>query len=162
MAARDVLIGTVIIFVIAITFFTIKFTADTVISRIVAIPQINSSAATVEAFQGTTTNVNNRLDSLFFGLFIGLFIGIIITGWFVAAIPIFIFIYFIIALIGVIFSTIFSNVWQQVTPASVFSTTVSTMPVTNHILTYLPIYISVMAFVGIVVIYAKPYIIGER
>lgn len=162
MAARDIIVVGIILFVFAMAFFVIKFTADTAITSLVAIPQINQSTATVTALQGSQTNVNNRLDGLFFGVFIGLVIAMIITSWFVGANPIFLFIYFIIALISVVTSTVFADTWQSITQASVFGTTISTMPLTNHIISYLPIYLTVLSFIGIIVMYAKPYITGEQ
>lgn len=162
MAARDVIVISILLFAVAALFFTIKFASDTAIDKIVSIPAINQSEKTVEAFQGAKTNVNARLDYLFLGLFIGFFIAIIITGWFIGANPIFMFIYFIVTVLGVTFSTVMSNAWQQITTASVFGSAISAFPIANHILSYFPLYIAVMAFVGITVMYAKPYIAGEQ
>ena len=161
MAARDVIVISVILFSIAALFFVIKFASDTAIDRIVSLPAINTSQATVDAFQGTKTNLNARLDYLFFGLFIGFILAVIITGWFVGANPIFMFIYFIITIVGVTIGTVLSNVWQQITTSSVFGTTISGFPITNHVLSYFPLYIAVITFIGIVVMYAKQYITGE-
>lgn len=161
MSVRDIIVISILLFAFGIFFFVIKFTADTAIDRIVAIPQINQSTATVAAFEGAKTTVTPRLDGLFFGLFIGFFLAIIITGWFIAGNPIFIFLYMIITVLGVTFSTILANTWQTITTASVFGTTLAAFPITNHILSWLPLYIAVMSFIGVIVMFAKPYMVGE-
>ena len=156
MAVRDVLLIGVLVFVLALGFFVIKFTADTVIAKMVSIPQINQSADTVKSLQGITTGVTNKLDMVVFGVFIGLVIALIITGWFVGGIPIFAFIYSLIVIMGVIFSTVLANVWQTITAKAVFGATLSSFPISNHILNYLPLYTAVIGFIGLVVMFAKP------
>lgn len=162
MAVRDIIVISIVLFAIAALFFTIKYAADTAIDKIVSIPTINESSKAVESFEGTKTNVTARLDYLFMGCFVGFFLAIIITGWFVGANPIFLFIYFLIATIGVTVGAVLSNAWQQITTASVFGSTISAFPITNHILSYFPLYVAAFSFVGIIVIYAKPYLTGEQ
>ncbi len=155
MAVRDVLLISVILFVLGIGFFVIKFTADTVVAKMVSIPLVNQSTDTVASLQGMTT-VTNKLDMVIFGVFIGLVLALIITGWFVGGIPIFAFIYAIVVILGVVFSTVMANVWQTVTTKVIFGTTVSAFPITNHLMNYLPLYIAVVGFIGLVVMFAKP------
>lgn len=162
MAARDVIVIAVIMFIIASVFFVLYFVSNTAINKLVGITAINTSEPTVTALQGTQTNLNNRMDYLFFGLFIGLVLSVIITGWFVGANPIFMFIYFIVSVLGVTFGTVLSNAWQQITQMAVFNNAIAAFPITNHLLSYFPIYIAVITFIGIIVMYAKPYIVGEQ
>lgn len=161
MAVRDVVFIGVILFVIAIGFFVIKFTSDTIVSKMVSIPMINQSQDTVNSLTGMQSKVNNRLDYLFLGLFIGLTLALIITGWFIGGQPIFAFIYTIIVVVSVILSTVFASTWQSITQASIFGTTVSTMPITNHILSWLPLYVAIIGFIGLIVMFAKPSLQGE-
>lgn len=156
MAARDILVIGVILFTIAIGFFIIKFAADSVVTKMVAIPMINQSTATVEALEGANSKIGAGYDYLVMGLFIGLTIALIITGWFIGGQPIFAFIYILICILGVVFSTVLSYVWNEITGMAIFGTTLAGMPISNHLLSYLPIYIAVIGFVGLVVMFAKP------
>lgn len=156
MAVRDVIFIGVILFVIAIGFFIIKFTADTVVAKMVAIPQINQSSAAVSALQGTQDKVTDRLDYLIVGLFVGLALALIITGWFIGGNPIFAFIYTLIVVLAVVFSSVLAYSWQSMTTLIVFGTTISGMPITNHLISWLPLYVGIIGFIGLVVMFAKP------
>lgn len=162
MAVRDVVIISVILFTFAVAFFAINFVSNRIISEVTSIATINESTAAVEAFQGIETNVNARMDYLFFGLFIGLALAIIITGWFISGVPIFTFIYILITVLAVIFSSLFTYVWDLTANASVFGTTLSRLPITNHIMMFLPLYIAVIGFIGVIVMFAKPLFYGEE
>lgn len=161
MAVRDVIFASVILFAFGIAFFTIYFASNTIITSLMQIPTINESQPTVTVFEGMEEKVNNRLDYLFMGLFVALTLGVIITGWFVGGIAIFSIIYIIIIVLAVIISSVLAYVWQQVTPASVFGTTLSAVPITNHIISFLPVYIAIIGFIGVIVMFAKPYFQGE-
>lgn len=156
MAARDILAIGITLFVIAIGFFVIKFTADTIIDRMVAIPLINQSTATVTALEGANSKISNGYDYLVLGLFIGLALALIITGWYIGGEPIFAFIYILIVILGVVFSTVLSYVWNEITTLAAFGSTITGMPISNHILQNLPLYLAVIGFIGLVVMFAKP------
>lgn len=160
MAARDTVLIGVLVFMFAIGFFVIYNISNTVIDTMVSIPVINSSPSAVEALQGAQ-NVTNRMDYVIFGLFIGLVIALIITGWFIGGNPIFMAIYFLVVVMGVTFSTVLSNVWETTSQASIFGSTVTHFPITNNLMNNLPLYIAVIGFLGLVVMFAKPYFAGQ-
>lgn len=161
MAARDVLFVGVILLTLAVGFFLINFTMTTVVNDLVATPVINATNASVTAFE-TVKTVANRLDYILFAMFIGLVIGIVITAWFIGGHPIFMFAYFIIGTIAVVLAALFANVWYDISNMVVFGTTLTNFPITNHLLTNLPIYIAIVGFLGMVVMFAKPYVAGEQ
>lgn len=158
-SVRDVLLIGILIFVFGIGFFIIFFASNTVITSMLSMTQINTSAAAVEALQGTQ-RATLQMDYVIFGLFIGLVLALLISGWFIGANPIFMVIYFLVIVMGVVFGTIMSNVWETTTQASVFGTTINSFPITNNLLTNLPIYIAIIGFLGMIVMFAKPYIQG--
>lgn len=153
---RDVILIGALIFAFGVGFFILHFVGSTLVSRLSSISQINQSSHAITAFQGINTVVN-RLDYVIFGIFIGLVLGVIITGWFIGGNPIFMFIYFLVLAIGVAFSTILANVWETLTTVSAFGTTINSFPITNNLLLNLPIYLAVIGFIGMVVMFAKPY-----
>lgn len=159
MASRDVIMVAVILFMLAIGFFVIYNISNTVTTKMIGMSAINSSASAVSALQGSQ-QVTARMDYVVFGVFIGLVLAIIITGWFIGGNPIFMAIYFIIAVIAVLVSTIFANTWETVSQSSIFGTSISAFPITNNLMLNLPLYIGVISFLGIVVMFAKPYLFG--
>lgn len=160
MASRDVLVAGVIIFMLAIGFFVIYNISNTVTQKMIGMSAINESQAAVQALQGSQ-KVTARMDYVIFGVFIGLVLGIIITGWFIGGNAIFMAIYFLISIIAVVLSTILANTWETVSQASIFGTSVAAFPITNNLMLNLPIYMGVVAFLGLVVMFAKPYVAGQ-
>jgi len=156
-SAKDVIVVTAVLFAFALAFFTINFTAKTLVTNIMAVPAMNSSTNAVEAWEGINTTVD-RTDYLFFGLFIALVLSTIITAWFVGGNPIFAFLYVLVLIISVPASAIFANVWSDFTTSSIFGTTINSFPITNHIITYLPFYTIAIAILGMVVLFSKPFV----
>ena len=160
-STNDVVLIGVLIFIFAIGFFTIFFISTEVTSQMLSIPTINDSSATVAVLEAQS-KVTSRMDYVIFGLFIGLILGLIISGWFVGGNPIFMAIYFIVIIIGVASGAVLSNVWETVAGASIFGATVASFPITNNLLSNLPLYTAIIGFLGMVVMFAKPYIMGEQ
>jgi hypothetical protein len=117
---------------------------------------MNSSTAAVAAMQAGKDSTG-QMDYIVFGVFMALVLGIIITGWFIGGSTIFMVLYFFVLVIAVILSAVFSNTWETVSQASIFGTTIAAFPLTNNIMLNLPIYLAVVGFLGIVVMFAKPY-----
>lgn len=156
-SAKDLIVISGILLAVGLLIFIVNFAARTMVTQIVAIPQVNSSQAAVDAFNNIETSTN-KFDYLFFGLFIGLVLTALITGWFVGGDPIFMVMYFLVAVLAVIASTIISNVWYDASNSSVFGVTLNYFPITNHILSNLPIYITVIAILGTVVMFSRPFL----
>lgn len=159
MAAKDVILTGILVFIFAMGFFVVFFVSNQVTTKMMGIAAINESQAAVDALQGSQA-VSQKMDYVVFGVFIGLILALIITSWYIGANPIFMFIYFLVIVLGVTFSTVLSNVWETVTQSSIFGTTVNYFPLSNNILTNLPLYTAVIGFLGLVVMFAKPYFTG--
>ena len=159
MAAEDIIMAAVIVFMFAIGFFVVYSVTGSVTTQMMGISAINESEAAMEALEGSVA-VSNRMDYVVFGVFIALVLGIIITGWFIGGNPIYMGIYFLVVVIGVVISTVLSNTWETVSQSSIFGSTVTHFLITNNIMTNLPLYIGIIGFVGIVVMFAKPYLFG--
>jgi hypothetical protein len=159
MAVKDVILIGVLVFMFSIGFFVIYAVSNSTLDAMMSMSQINSSAKAVEALQGAKA-VSNQMDYVVFGLFIGLVLALIITSWFIGGNPIFMVIYFIVVVMAVIFAPVMSNVWETTTQSSVFGTTNSHFPLSNNLMANLPVYMAVVGFLGIVVMFAKPYFQG--
>lgn len=140
----------------AIGFFIFYDIYNEVTDEMLAIEELNQTDSFVDVIEGSQ-DVTNQFDYVIFGIFIGLIVGVIITGWFIGGYPIFMFIYFIMIIISVVVSAILSYIWENISVASVFGSNVSSFPITNHLMTYLPMYAAIIGFIGIVVMFAKPY-----
>jgi len=160
MSARDVGFAIVMVFALGIAFFTLNYVMDSSVDILTANPVISASNTSRTAFESISTKVTARLDYVVFGLFIGFLLALIITSWFIGGHPIFMFIYFIVVVVMVIASAILSNFWETYSTASIFGATAAAFPITNHLLSYLPIYATIMGFIGIVVMFAKPTLRG--
>lgn len=156
-SAQDLIVISGVLLTMGIFLFIVMFATRSIVTEIVAIPAVNTSEEAMETWDSVSTTTN-RYDQLFLGLFIAFFITVIIVGWFVGGEPLFMVIYFIANIIAVIASMVFSNVWYNISQASVFGTTVSNLPMMDHILQNLPLYITIMGIIGIVVMFTKPFI----
>jgi len=154
---RDVILIGVIIFMLGTGFFVINFATKTMVTSIVAIPAVSSQPSAVAAFNGASSVVD-RLDYVVFGTFIALMLGLLISGWFIGGEPVFMFIYFCIIGIGIVFSTVLANVWSDISTNPVFGATIASFPITNQLLSYLPIYVAVIGALGCIIMFSKPFI----
>lgn len=156
MAASDVMLIGVLVFALGIGLFVIYGVLSPVITAMEHSP-INESSVALDSLTGSR-NVLAKFDYVVFGLFIALALGLVITSWFIGGNPLFMFIYFLVIVIAVVTSAIMSNVWETVSGASIFGTNIAAFPITNHLLGLLPYYVGVIGFIGIVVMFAKPYL----
>jgi hypothetical protein len=100
--------------------------------------------------------VTSRSDYLFGVFLFGLLLSLIITAWFIAGNPLFMFLYFLFIVIGVILSAIFSNVFQTVVAQAIFGATINSLPIINHVLNFLPYYVALSGFIGMIIMFGKP------
>ena len=161
MAARDVIFIAVTIFVLGIAFYATHYAINNSIDKMLNITQINGTSETVDAFESTKT-LTNRLDYIVLAVFIGLILALIISSWFIGGNPIFMFIYALIVIIGVILSAVLANAWETYSTTPALASTITSFPITNHLLSYLPIYAAVIGFIGIVVMFAKPFVANQE
>jgi|2_EtaG_2_1085320.scaffolds.fasta_scaffold11055_2 hypothetical protein len=150
----------IVLFTVAIMFFVFNFVGNTIVDSVTPIAAINESTQSLSAFQ-SIGDVVNKLDYVVFGLFVGLLLALIITSWFISGNPIFMFIYFIVVIISTIISTMLANTWEDITTTAVFGTTINSFPLTNNLMLNLPIYITIAGFIGMIIMFGKPFFQDE-
>jgi hypothetical protein len=164
MAARDVIVIAAILFTMGLGFFIAHYSVNTMVDELISNPTINVSNHTVQSLEGTA-NVTGRMDYVVFGLFIGLILALIITGYFIGGNPLFMFIYFIFVVLAVVISAVLANTWYEVANNVLFSVggsmTKDSFPITDHLLSNLPIYMTIIGFIGLLSMFAKPFIEGQ-
>ena len=88
-------------------------------------------------------------------VFIGFMLAMFIVSFYISAERVFIIFYFIILTIMIVCSAIISYVWSKVTENVSLATMVDYYPVTTHILTYAPLYVISLGFIGMIITFAK-------
>lgn len=155
-AARDVLLISVVVFAIAIGFFILHFVFRTMSDGILEANLINDTSPEGQQSLESVKTLTNDFDYFVLVIFIGLCLALIVTGWFVGGYKFFMIFYFIVIVIAVILSAVLSNVWETISAEPTFSYTSTQFPITNHLMDKLPFYISVVGFIGLIVMFAKP------
>lgn len=163
--AKDIIVFIVVLFALGIGFFVTHYSMTLMTNELVANPVINASNQSVASFNTVKTSVN-RLDYVIFGVFIGLLLSLIIASWFVAGNPLFMIIYFLVVVITIVAASIMANVWETVSQSSTFIIngipTITYFPITNNLLLYSPYYMGVVGFLGLIVMFAKPYLAAQK
>lgn len=154
-SAQDILLIGVLLFAFGIGFLILHMVGTRIYDGLLAQSSIQSSPATVEVFEAAKAQLA-KLDLWFLAIFIGLVLALIITSWFISTNPLFMSLYVIILIIGVIVSMGLSNAWESASQRPAFATSLAAVPITNHVLSYLPYYIAVVGMVGCIVLFAKP------
>lgn len=154
-SAQDVLLIGVLLFAFGIGFLVLHFVGTQIYDGLLANSQIQLSDATVDVFTAAKTQLA-KLDLFFLAVFIGLVLALIITSWFISTNPLFMSLYVIIIIIGVVVSMGLSNAWESASQRPIFVSSLSAIPVTNHVMSYLPYYIAVVGMIGCIVLFAKP------
>lgn len=160
-SVRDVGLIAILLFGIAILFLVVHYSSNVIYDTLINNSKFNDSADAVEVFE-EGKNLTNRLDYVVFVFFIALVIGLIITGFLIGGIPIFMFIYFLVVCVIVGISMILSNTWETISQKATFIVTLTAFPITNNLMTYLPIYMAIVGILGMIVMFAKPVFGGGQ
>jgi hypothetical protein len=147
------MVGIILVTIGLCLIVTVKFNTS-LETALMANPTLNStnqSRGSIEAIG----EVSDKTDYMFFAVFLGLFLGIIFVSWLVGGNPIALIIYIFFGIISLMFNMFLSNTWETITKAA-FATELVKMPLTNHVLLYLPVYCMVCFFLGILIMFAKP------
>ena len=145
----------IVVFAVAVLFLGASKGYTEFVDRALNNTVINTSQSSVNAFT-ETKNLQARYDYVIFGLFIGFTLAIIIGSWFVPANPIFAFIYFLGLIIFIVLGLVFSYVWNILINKPIFSNVVNYFPITNFLLDHFGIYVTVVGFLAMIVMFAKP------
>lgn len=155
MAMRDVVLIMVFVFTFGLVFAIINFVGNTMHDELVSVPEIAADTDAVEVFDSVEV-VSNRLDYFGFMIFIGLTLSLIITAWIVRGHTVFMFIWIIIMIIIGILSAVLANVWSAIGDNASMAAAIANMPIMNNIILNLPIYMTVVGFVGMIIMFSKP------
>lgn len=104
----------------------------------------------------------DKMDSIFLNLdllsvffVVMVFISILVLSFLVPSHPIFMILGFILFIFSIFLSVIFSNMYQTFAETSILTSSATSFPITNHILTNLPFYIVPMGILTMIVLYGR-------
>lgn len=150
----DVILLVVFLFALAIGAVVISYIMGIFTDEISQVEALNSTEANA-AFQ-SVNDLNNRWDYLILFLFVGVAIALMVIGYFIDVDSIFMVLYIIALVIAVVLASALTYVWENFSSNSTFITTVSnSFPITNHIITNLALYMTIMGALSMVATYAK-------
>jgi hypothetical protein len=155
MAAMDIFVIALVLFCVAIGIFIASSTSTTVLTAMKNAPEINESAGAIAAINSSQL-VIDQADYWYFAAFIALCLGLIVSGWFIGGHPVFMIVYFLVIVVSVIISAVLSNAWETLSTNPTFILTIVKFPLMNNVLMNLPIYISIVGFIGFAAMFAKP------
>lgn len=161
MAAKDVIVITVVVFVFAVAFLISHYALNQGFNQMKNNTVFNESE-TAQSVLSASQDLTARFDYIVLVIFLALCLAMIITGWLVGGHPIFMFFYFIVIVIGVVLGAILANAWETISTNVTFITTLGSFPITDHIVSALPIYTTIIGFIGMVVMFAKPFLVNQQ
>lgn len=122
---------------------------------VAATEAFNESQVVMDTFAAGQT-VNAMWDYIILMVLIGFAIVVVILGFFVDVHSIFFPIFVLLMFLGIGIAIIFDYVWTQVSTTTTFGTLASTsLPITNHIMTNLAMYFTIVMVMSMVALYAK-------
>jgi hypothetical protein len=153
--ARDLIFIGVFILIIGLSLLTFHFVNTTITTKLIQSPVIKDNAQAVEALNDIQNKGTNQIDYLFLGVFIAFLIASIITSVLLPTETIFLIAYIIFWVLSVVFSSFFAYVWDSFSSLTIFNTSLVLLPITNQILSNLPIYLAIIGFLNIILLFGK-------
>jgi hypothetical protein len=154
-SVRDIMVVSILLFVVGIIIVFVVGVSHSINTALLNVSIINDTTAAREVVVHADTALD-MTDYLYLALFIGFFLSIIITGWFMGGLPIAAPIYFFVVILFTFLSLILQMAWVDIVGGSVVSGYISTLPITNYILSHLGYFVAVFGLVGILMMFAKP------
>ena len=154
-SVRDGILFTVMILVLGIGFLLVHTINSNMKDMLMSHPVLNASADSRAAFGGIDI-INSKLDYITLVIFIGFFLAAIVIGYFIPVESIWMWIYIFVMLFGVAMSIVITTIWEKFSTHSLLLSAANALPITNHLITFLPIYYTLFGAVAIIFTYAKP------
>lgn len=153
---RDAILMVVVLITLAIAGMTTNYWVDAFRDKALTIDTINESAPATDAFNKTADAVA-KWDYITLAILVGFAIATMILGYFIDVNGIFFFVYVLVLAVGMVLAVVVDTVWSRLASTAEFvSVATTTMPITNHILSNMAIYYTIIGVLGLLATYAKP------
>lgn len=151
----------VIFFFILVVFSIVMFMSSGRIST--ALHDVLDTESTAE--ENYTTMLDNSITAthnslgvlkwLMVFLFLGFAIVLWLSAWMVNTHPVFFLIYIIAVIITIIFGVGLSNVYEMMSEQAGLTSTIGEFSMLGYLMAYLPIWISVIGFIGLIIMFVR-------
>ena len=153
----DIIIFMVIVFLLVIGFVLFKFVFNTVSNRMASIQTPANSPINITDISDKTFGLMNigfnQLNLIGLVIIFGMIINIFVSNFMVKSHPAFFFIYIGITFLAVILSVFLSNSFEALMSNSALSSTFADFPALVYVMLYLPIWVTVIGFMGALFLY---------
>jgi len=104
----------------------------------------------------------NKLDTVVVGIYIGLVLVMLITSFLVGGHPMFMFFYYMGIAVLIVVASVFTSLWERfLTTPAISSYIGGAFSMSDHIMTFLPIYIAVPGLLGVLLTFIKPMVMND-
>jgi len=117
--------------------------------------QVNATEAIGDTFGAFNDSLLPGLKLVSMGIIFGLILFAFLSAYFVEEHPAFVIIYILVAVIAVIISVYISNSYHLLLEGEAFSSTLRQFTVGNHILLYLPLYVTIISLGSLIFLFIK-------
>jgi hypothetical protein len=150
----DVIIVMLIFFTIAISMLVMVMISNSLRSGMT--PQLSAlDNRSGTAFDNTLKVIPDMADTIFMIVLIGLIIGILITSFLFWSHPVFMILWIILSLGAMVLSVILGNIYETIATNPIFNTTITSIPMTQQVMTHFPLLMLGIIVISMIVIYAK-------
>lgn len=143
-----------ILFGVAIAFVIAYMAMDSVSGAYQEIPGLNAAGKTM------MSNYNTRypvvMDYAFLSIFLGAILGVLALVWFLDVHPVILFALIIVVVLIAAVAGYFANAWAEMAESGAMSAAITSLPLTNFILSNYLIMVGIMGFLALIVFFAKP------
>jgi len=158
---EDAIFAAIIIVLLGIGGLTAVYTYDAFYDQVVNMSVFNNTPAQTAFAAGQT--VNDSWDWLILVVLVGFAIGVLIIGYFLDASSIFMPIFIILMIVGIIVAGIMQYTWEKFSDIAMFSTIkTANFPITDHIISNLAVYFTIIAVLAMTATFAKTRGEGDR
>ena len=151
---QDLLFVIIVLVVAGMTIFGYLMIAEKLEEKIS--PKFNEEVAgSGDVFTTTTDIVNNTSDWAFVAIFVLMILSLIISSFLIYTHPVFAIVFIIMLMIFIVVSIYVANVYYEYSRIPEFANALANLPMTDWILTNLPLITLVLGVLSIIVIYSK-------
>ena len=146
----------VTVFAGAIIFFAAFYIFGNIADTFMVTEELNDTQ--VQPIWQSLKDLTARFDYIILVIFIALSLAMMVSAYLVGGNPLFTLFYFIGVIIIVIVSSLISNIWATISlKEPISSYALASFGITDHLLTFLPVYISIIGVFGLLLTFVRPY-----
>ena len=154
-SGADTILAIVSIFGLAIFCLILFYTYGAFMDSARASETFNQSTQAIEAMEAVE-DANELWDYVILVIFIGFALAMVILGYFIDVNSVFLPFFIIVLLVGLLVAGVLSYSWDRIADSAIFTAIkTGSFPITNHLMSNLALYYTIIGVLAMVVTYAK-------